>query len=1830
MNRKLGLVVCLVVALAMPLQAAVSAQEAAFPPRVVTHLPLGGEELPLDGAVDIFFDQPMDKRSVEGAFMVTPQVEGDFTWLDDTAVRFAPTAALERGRQYHVVIADTAAAENGLTLIEPYAFTLQTVGFLAVSQVLPADGAEGVEADSVITVVFNRPVVPLVIAEEMDDLPDPLAIDPPTDGAGAWLNTSIYQFRPAEPLIGGMTYTVTVAAGLEDTIGGVLEAPYTWTFTTLPPMILETSPRDGASNVALEPSISVTFNQPMDRPSTEAAFSLVNAERVQRVPGAFAWEANDTQLTFTPEGRLDLSTTYTVRVEGSALAASGEAPLAAGLQWSFITAPPPSIIDTDPRDGAQGIRPGSGISIYFASPMDEATLEDRVQIDPEPDQVNYYYNTYDNRLMVSFSHAPATAYTVTIEAGMADVYGNVIEQGMQVRFSTGDYDPYAYVQMPDRVGMLSAAAADTQLFTTYRNVSSLDLSLSTVRQAEFISLIGRDSWELWDTYAPTAEQLVRAWSVPVEPERNTRHFYLAKLASEEGGALEPGLYYLQLSAPETVARDYIPSRQLLILATVNLTLKVSTDRAFVWVTDLERGAPVANVPVTLYDENGRELLSGNTNADGVLEGAIPSLPDLYEPVYAVVDTGSEFGLSTNYWTNGIDPWSFDLNGDYYPVNETVYLYTDRAVYRPGQPVYFRGVVRDRDDVTYTMPTTARRIPVHIEDTRGETIYREELELSEFGTFSGAFTLADEAELGYYNLVSEYGGRTRTLGFGVAEYRLPEFTVSVLPDRKEVVQGDTITVEMDSAFYFGGPVSDAQVSWVVLGEDYSFYYTGRGRWDFVDFNEDEGRYRLGYGYSEEIASGEGMTDARGHFTVEVPADLGDKTQSQRYTIEFTVTDISGQAVSNRDTVIVHQGEVYVGLRPAQYVGTAEEEMAVNLITVDWASEPAPDQTVTLTAFERRWSSVLEEDENGNTAWTWQVEEIEVASGEVTTDDEGAGVFTFTPPRGGVYKVVAVTRDALGNAVRSSTFMWVAGPGYVPWRQENNYRIDLIPDADTYDVGDEAEILITSPFQGAVTALITVERAGVLQYDVVALETNSHIYRLPITPAHAPNIYVSVLLVKGVDEDNPVAAFRMGEVLLTVSTAQKQVNVELTPSTDVAGPGDTVTYEVVTTDFEGRPVQAEVGLALTDQAALDIAPPNSGPILAHFYGQQGLSVRTSVLLTMSVDRLTQETLETVKGGGGGGGEGAFFDVRQEFVDTPYWNAHVVTDEDGRAAVDVTLPDNLTTWNMDARAVTADTLVGQNTVDIVATKPLLVRPVTPRFLVVGDEVILGAVVNNNTGEDLEVEVGLAEVEGLDVTDDLTQTITLEAGARGRVNWAATVQDVSAVTLIFTAQGGDYRDASRPTLGQGEDQAIPVYRYEAPETVGTGGTLREGGATTEAVALPRTMDVTRGELTVRLDPSLAAATVDGLDYLTNFTYQCTEQTVSRFLPNLMTYRALETLGLANARLEAELRTQVNWALQRLYAQQHVDGGWGWWVNDPSNPTVTAYALWGLIEARDAGFAVSGQTVNDAIAYLRENLMAISINSRTYVMNRQAFSLYVLARAGAGDIARTVVLYDLRERLSLYARAYLAMTFSMIDGTDRSRVDVLLSDLSNAAILSATGAHWEEGYNDWWNWSTNTRTTAIVLSTLARLDPQNPLAPNAVRWLMVAREGDRWETTQETAWAVMALTDWMLVTGELEADYTFNATLNGVELGAGVASPETVRETTTLRVEVADLLAQEINRLTIARDSGPGVLYYTSHLRVFLPVEDIASLNRGVILDRRYHARRRPGDAGDGRASGT
>ena len=173
------------------------------------------------------------------------------------------------------------------------------------------------------------------------------------------------------------------------------------------------------------------------------------------------------------------------------------------------------------------------------------------------------------------------------------------------------------------------------------------------------------------------------------------------------------------------------------------------------------------------------------------------------------------------------------------------------------------------------------------------------------------------------------------------------------------------------------------------------------------------------------------------------------------------------------------------------------------------------------------------------------------------------------------------------------------------------------------------------------------------------------------------------------------------------------------------------------------------------------------------------------------------------------------------------------------------------------------------------------------------------------------------------------------------------------------------------------------------------------------------------------------------------------------------------------------------------------------------------------------------------------------------------------------------------------------------------MADVRSGAAVSASGTFWS--VQDRYNWTTNTRATSVILQAMVAIDPDSELIPNVVRYLVSARTADHWETTQETAWAVMGLTDWMVASQELTPDYDFSVTFNGDTLLEDTATPDDVTETRRMQVTVAEMLQDTLNELTIERTDGPGMLYYTSFLEAYLPVPEVEAVSNGISVSRRY-----------------
>ncbi len=1833
-----------------------------LPPAIVAAVPRPGEEVRTQAGILLRFSRAMDRASVEAALRVTPEaevagdgpVEGVFAWQDDTTVTFTPKV-LAAGTRYQVALDVTAQADNGLPLTRDLAFSFSTLDALTVTHTSPANDSFNLRGDTPVLVVFNHPMVPINCTGQVADAAAgcpalPLTFSPGVVGQGTWINTGAYRFDPLPGWDAGTTYTVELASGISSVAGATLNEGVTWMFSTAQARIVSIEPGRASTNTPLETDVRVTFNTPMNAQATIAAFSLSDAAG-NAIPGTFTWEDNGATLVFSPTQNLALDTEYVARVAEQAQAVNGGS-LKAGQEVTFKTTPYPAVVSisgTDTSNSTNTLSYYESLRVQFQGMIDPDTLEGRFRLTENdvPTEVSFWWDTYENNnlAIINWDKTPGAEYCLTVLPGIADRYGHTIDDETTACFTGGDM-PSMFMPATRQSAIALDAAEAARLYFVAVNAPRATLTLSTMAENGFLD------------YEGSPQNTLRRWTLEIAARANQTTIVPVDLA-EDGGPLPTGYYHIGWSAP-SVEYGWNTNIRFAVVDR-HVTLKVGANEVLVWVTDLRTAQPIADAPVRVLDRLGRALGAGVTDADGVARFAIPAQEERWDNLTAVTGTPGQpgFGVARKDWNQGVSLWDFDLQADYgRPTAYQVYLQTDRPIYRPAQTVEFKGVLRIDNDVRYTLPPAGQTVDITVRNPNWDVITQTQMTVNDQGTFSGEIPLAADALIGVYALEAWIPGETDrswSLNFTVAAYRKPEFEVAVTPEQAEIFDGESLRALIEARYYAGGAASHAKVHWTIHATPFGFSPEVPGWWRWA-----AGDY--GWMWTSEpklIAEGDAVTDRAGQFLLELPAALdalSDDTAigSQSWTIAATVTDESGFPVTNEGALTVHATRFYIGLKPRSWVAQAGQETLVDLLALDWDAQPVTDQDVSISLARRTWKYIPAKEPYGSPTWTHTDSVVDTLT--VTTDAAGKAEIALTPPRSGPYVVLAESQDSSGKTVRSETYLWVSGPEAAGWQMPEG-QIKPVADAESYRVGDTARVLVPTPFTAPYEVLMTVERGGILSVQRFTAQETNPLIEIPIVDAYTPNVVVSFVAVKGVDAANPVPDVRIGMVELKVEPVEKILTVEVTADRDTYEPGDRATLTVRALDWRGQPVQAEVALAIVDKAVLALADPNAPTLVETFYQPRPLGILTGdglialfnraaanlEALKQTADRMAKEMMV---GGMGGGGDGGMYltDARQDYPDTAMWQAHLQTGADGTAQVSLDLPDSLTTWVADARAVTADTLVGQTTTEFIVSKPLFVRPVTPRFLVAGDRAEVAAVVHNNTDADLTVDVSLetnmrigewandriGESANEQMGESANQRISVPAHGRARVSWGVEVpagEDVAHLTFSaagVAADGTRYRDAARPTVGRESDHALPIYRYETPAVFGTSGALTEAGSRLEAVVIPPDAGP-ESLLTVRIEPTLAAGMTEGLTYLEYYPHACTEQLVSRFLPNVVSYRALKSLGVHNPELEDQLQRLIAETLKELYARQQPDNGWGWW-KDKSDLQMTAYVAFALLQTQRAGFSINDNILQRALQYMERTLDYTLLNDSRALP--QPFTLYVLAEGDrAWPEGADEKLFETREQIDVTGRAYLALALGLKDPAD-PRVATLLEDLRADAEITARGAHWESARADAGAradaaseyWVTSTRATAVALDALARLAPDDPLIPQATRWIMIARTANRWQTTQNAAWSIIALTDVMLATGELQADYAWGAAVNGVADNAqpraeGQVTPENLREPVEITVPVSELLREWPNAVEISRGAGNGTLYYSANLAIYRPVEQLEAESRGITVQRQYCA---------------
>ena len=786
-------------------------QTEALPPVVVETSPISSGVLPLSGAVTLTFDQPMDQESVEGSVKVEPALPGRFEWTSDSSVSFVPDQPLPPETVLTVTVADTAKSADGMNLLRSSSYNFQTPGALRVTEILPKPGTADANPSSTVAVSFNQPVAALGDA----DAPQAFTLEPQVDGSGSWLNTSTYIFQADPALGGGVQYRVRLNPKLTSLAGAALDVQdaLDWEFTTTPPALLTVAPR-GATTVLLDASFTLTFNQPMDTASVESNFTFTDAVGTA-VPGAFTWSEKDSVVTFAPSEPLKRGFSYFLQLSNLARSRGGtQLPISTRIQYQTIGEF--TVASTEPAEGSPlTTYTGFGtVIINFNAPLAEGQdLSQMVRFEPVPGNFAIQPTQDRQSLYLSGSFLEDTVYRLTLSADLKDRWGSLLGTPFTDSIRVAASEPTLQIPMLSASSRTMFSVPGGSVLPAFAvNLSTLNLARKTLSQQEFLDTF-------FYTLDVDAFNDLEQWDQTLTLPPNTSQGIEIDL-TPGADALASGFYLYRINSPELTTPNAAQNFAL-VVSPLQVTIKESAAEAFIWVTDLRTGLPAVNTPVAVYTNSEKPLRrEGRTNTDGVVTLAIPKDREYYPGLVAIAGDPqtTNFGIGTSQWSDGISPWQMGVSVSIDQPDTKIYIYSDRPIYRPGQTIYFRAVLRNSGDARY-QPTVLEDAEFNLVgdyniDTGQPTVIDSvRLQVSPYGTVNGVFDLPENIPPGNYTIQLIDGNAW--LPLQVAEYRKPEIDVQVDFSLPAYRSDEDLQAQISANYYFGGAVDGVEVRWTLV-------------------------------------------------------------------------------------------------------------------------------------------------------------------------------------------------------------------------------------------------------------------------------------------------------------------------------------------------------------------------------------------------------------------------------------------------------------------------------------------------------------------------------------------------------------------------------------------------------------------------------------------------------------------------------------------------------------------------------------------------------------------------------------------------------------------------------------------------------------------------------------------------------------------------------------------------------------------------------------------------------------------------------------------------------
>ncbi len=991
----------------------------------------------------------------------------------------------------------------------------------------------------------------------------------------------------------------------------------------------------------------------------------------------------------------------------------------------------------------------------------------------------------------------------------------------------------------------------------------------------------------------------------------------------------PGFYVVELESRilgehllEKPGTMYVHTAAL--VTNLSAHFKWGRESSLVWVTSLDKGLPVKDAAVTLRACNGAKVWQGKTDALGVarIKSGLPSfdkLPrcekssyevgNLQDGLFVFARTKDDMTFSHSSWDRGIEPWRFQLPDSYISGEDSIIAHSvfDRKLLRAGETISMKHFMRVHTGGGFALiPPEKRPGEVLIEHRGTQQQYRTPVVWGAGGAAENTWKIPEDAKLGVYDVTLILGkdkkkkqthneAQWHTGFFKVEEFRVPLMKGTIQPPAEPLVRARDAYVDLSVSYLSGGGASSLPVKLraeivnkVISFSDYDEFSFAGGRLKEGIISQSEYRdYDVEAGddieaQSADLSSGKpvrlktqelqlgeaGSTRARFDNLprIDAPRDI---------LTELEYRDPNGEVQTAAARVPLYPAKLHVGISPDSWA-LSKDALKYRVLVLDLKGKPVPNAEVAVDIYQRKTYSHRVRLVGGFYSYKSRTE-IKKIGRHFTgrTNRQGILLCDARASASGSVILHAEVKDEDGGVASANSTVWIAGREDWWFDARNDDRIDLLPEKKRYEPGETARLQVRMPFREA-TALVAVEREGIVDVFTKKLSGKMPVIEVPVKNNYAPNVYISALVVRGrIGGTKPTATFdpgkpsyKLGITEINVGWKAHELKVQVIPDRTVYKVREmmNVGFRVKTASGAPPPKNSEIAVAAVDKGLLLLMPNDSWKLLDAMMGRRGYEVKTATAQTMVVGK-RHFGLKAVAHGGGGGKQ-----MTRELFDTLLlWKGRVKLDEHGEASVKIPLNDSLTGFRIVAIASGGSGLFGTGDADVRTTQDLMLMSGIPPLVREGDKYKAGFTVRNTSDRKLDIELKLTA--GGDRSRDAYDIIrtSLDPGSAKEIGWQITVpHGVDKMTYEIDARETAGTAADHLRVTQKVAKAVPVRTYQATLS-------RITDKFSLPVEKPHDALPGRGGVSLQLKPSIASGLGSVREYMELYPYICLEQIVSK-----------------------------------------------------------------------------------------------------------------------------------------------------------------------------------------------------------------------------------------------------------------------------------------------------------------------------------------------------------------